>query len=156
MKGRFWPAAIISLLAANAVVVAITVRYALDNHGSTIESDYYQKAVHWDDHAAQLRHNAELGWHADVALTRSATGATATVKLTDTAGTAINGAKVTGLFFHNAYSDKRVSGLMTESGDAYTFALPAYHAGLWTVSLDVRTAKERFTLDREIEAVAPK
>jgi nitrogen fixation protein FixH len=157
VNGRYWPAAIVGLLAANAAIVAVTVRYALQGQGSSVEADYYQKAVHWDEHVAQLRQNAKLGWRAEVVLSPQGVGhasPAALVRLTDASGQPIRGAVVSGRFFHFAHADQATTGTLNETPEGYVTALPELWPGVWNASLDVRMADHRFTSDQDLHVVA--
>ena len=157
MNGRYWPAAIVGLLAANAAIVAVTVRYALQGQGASVEADYYQKAVNWDEHVAQLRQNAKLGWNAEVVIAPASEGrgsAIATVRLTDSSGKPVRGATVTGRFFHFAHADQSTTGTLRETPEGYTMALPEIWPGVWNASLDIKLADHRFTTDQDLHVVA--
>ncbi len=159
MKGRFWPLAIVGLLAANAAIVAVTVKFAVQGQNGSIEDDYYQKAVHWDEHVAQQARNAALGWHAQITIAPpegAHAKARAIVRLTDKSGQPIRGAAVKARFFHFAHADEAVTGLLSESAEGYAIDLPEIRAGVWNASIDVSVNNNRFTNDQDVHVVAVK
>lgn len=143
-----FPGIIFVLLGLNFVIVGITVVAAHSDGGAVIEPDYYQKALHWDEHRAQQEHSRTLGWSAGIDLT-SRQGAWvlgATVK--DRAGEAIVGAKVRAVAFRSADAGRRQTlDLRETSPGRYEAAVQAGIAGGWHVELNIEARGEVFTLE---------
>ncbi|TVR04499.1 MAG: hypothetical protein EA398_01980 [Deltaproteobacteria bacterium] len=62
-----WPGMVIGLLILS-VGIGLSVVYAANfvDDGAQVEMDYYQRAVHWDSHQAQVERGMALGWQLDV------------------------------------------------------------------------------------------
>lgn len=62
-KGRVrWPLIVVGLLAGHATLIITAVTFAVGGSGRGVVSDYYTKAVDFDQHKAELAASAELGW----------------------------------------------------------------------------------------------
>ena len=57
-----WPVIIVSALAIHAVASLVVVLIAVSDPSRAVETDYYQKALRWDDKKAQDARNLSLGW----------------------------------------------------------------------------------------------
>lgn len=150
--GAFWPAAIVGLLAMNMVIVGITVFYATTDPSVAVEPNYYDKAVHWDQAAAQEQVNHRLGWRIDVSVS---TPGMLTVKVADASGTAVDEAQIEIVAFHNARSGDRQL-LHPESQGAGVYAAPIRidMDGDWHFRVKVHRASDTFTseFDHRISA----
>ncbi|MBB6431507.1 FixH family protein [Algisphaera agarilytica] len=63
IKGRVrWPLIVVGLLAGHATLIITAVTFAVGGSGRGVVSDYYTKAVDFDQHKAELAASAELGW----------------------------------------------------------------------------------------------
>ncbi|MEM9419965.1 MAG: FixH family protein [Planctomycetota bacterium] len=62
-KGRVrWPLIVVALLGGHATLIITAVTFAVGGSGRGVVSDYYTKAVDFDQHKAELAASAELGW----------------------------------------------------------------------------------------------
>jgi hypothetical protein len=61
-SSRKWPMIVVGMLVAHASLWVGAVFIARSNATFAVEPDYYQKALHWDETAAQAAENRRLGW----------------------------------------------------------------------------------------------
>lgn len=145
----FWPGLVVGLLCVSFTAAIITVVAAVSDPSFSVEEDYYDKALRWDEHRAQQAHNEALGWSAQVALGRpDALGKRALmVTLVDGAGAPIEGAVVVASYFHRANKPDEQTTALAPTGTAGEYAAPAdvARAGLWDISLTVTARGETFT-----------
>lgn len=158
----FWPLAIVALLFANVVFHVSVAIYAAQDPSVAYEDDYYEKATHWDDYAAQRARNTELGWNLRIRSSPDGTPGEQVVRvlLADKNGQPIDGASVSVVTFHNARSADRLTGTLKADGQdgEYTIDLPMRRPGIWEFRLHVDKDGEVFTkilkgeipLDREV------
>ncbi|MCC6229135.1 MAG: FixH family protein [Phycisphaerales bacterium] len=151
VKNYLWPWAIFVLLGANMVVVAITV-YASQRSRSPVESDYYQKALHWDDSARQQAVNTALGWKLVPTLKKSPAGADVAIQLLDGKGEPIRTCKV----FIEAFpftdpAHKLDTSIDAADAETLTSTLAIDRPGLWRLSFVVDAGGARFTQQQDIE-----
>lgn len=155
-RGMWWPigvAAVLSLtVGANFWVLAV----ANDDPSFAIEPDYYQKALKWDDEMAQQQRNATLKWQLTPALSPfDRKGAVLTVRLTDSTGAALTGAKVTVAALANARANAVLDATLAPGArDGYAVVLPINRAGEWELRFEAVRGAERFTAVRRVEATA--
>ena len=146
-KGRYWPIAIALFLGGWVVADIFMLVKATRDPSFAVEEDYYQKAVDWDEFAAQRATNSQLGWRA--VLTATVLGSSETrlnVVLVDDTGTAIEGATVTLKAFHIARSgDIFQSTLPALEDGSYGATLPLRRAGLWDFRLHISHGDETYT-----------
>lgn len=140
---RKWTVLIVGLLLLQVVFGGVTVALAMRGRG-TVEQDYYNKALHWDDHEAMVQASARLGWKADITVGSAVTsqGQRALIlKLTDKDGAPVEHAQVQVAFFHRAHPmDLRQAELKAtgaEGGGTYAGSVPLDQAGIWEFRLTV-------------------
>lgn len=146
--GKHWPWIVVGLLVLNAVGVLVLVLVATGDPSHHVEEDYYRKALAWDAHMAQERHNRELGWRADVAVSASARWGERVVEiqLRDRDGHPLDGAELELQTFHNARSGNILRARLKPAGQGrYRASLPMRRAGIWELRLVVKRRAERFT-----------
>lgn len=136
---NLFPAIIFVLLGLNFLIVGITVFAANSDGGAAIEPDYYQKALHWDEHRAQERRSLALGWDVRADLTRRDGALALRVHVHDAAGAAISGASVHATVFRSAEARRRFTLELRETNTPgeYGAAVPSGAAGAWQVELAV-------------------
>jgi nitrogen fixation protein FixH len=153
-RSFLWPHAIFALLSLNVVICAITAYYALTDTSMAITTDYYEKALRWDDSARQLRFNAALGWKIAI----SSDGARVLkIELHDSRNEPIRSADVRAEVFHEAHPLQRTAlQLGADHEGSFRAALPDGPAGLWHIRTRVDAVGTVFTDERTIEVVAPR
>ena len=100
-----WAGVIVGLLSLQVALCVVGVTLAVRGKGVVVESDYYTKALHWDQQKALLQASRDLGWNVglDVGPTATTRGDRAVViTLVDRAGTPIDDAGVELAYFHHA------------------------------------------------------
>ena len=145
-RGWYWPAGLAALLlgsaAANLALVFITSRDA----SFAVEPNYYAKALAWDERMAEQGRSDALGW--SVALRVEPTGVPGrmrvTARLTDRAGTLIEGARIEAEAFHNARAGRIFSTAFEPAGTIYSAELPIDRPGLWEFRLRATRGGDTF------------
>lgn len=142
-----FPGIIFVLLGLNFVIVGITVVAANSDGGAVIEPDYYQKALHWDEHRAQQEHSRALGWNADLDLTSRQGSWVLGATVKDRAGQTIAGAKVRAVAFRSADAGRRHTLELRETSPGrYEAAVPSARPGDWHVEVNIEARGEFFIL----------
>jgi nitrogen fixation protein FixH len=144
---KLWPLAIVSVLAVTVGANVLILVLANEPDAAAIEPDYYRKAVAWDSTLAQRAHDRALGWKVDAELGSPGPGGVPIhARLTDAAGAALAGAKVSVEAIHNAEALRRPPVLLSAAPDSgYAGVLPLDRRGLWELRFEVRRGGERFT-----------
>lgn len=151
VKNYLWPWAIFALLGANMVIVAITV-YASQRSRSPVESDYYQKALHWDESARQHAVNTALGWKLAPSLTKSGAGVEFSIALVDGKGEPIRTCNVAIEAFQPADPPRKlIAPIDAADSESLRTTLALDRPGLWRLSFVVDAGGARFTQQQDIE-----
>ena len=61
-----WPAAVVGSLALFVAMYLTVISIAGRDPHFSVEPDYYEQSMRWDETAAQLRANQALGWSVEV------------------------------------------------------------------------------------------
>ena len=155
-KGHAWALVPVALLGSMFAGWGVMVGLALDDPAFAVEPDYYDKAVHFDEHQAQLRESRELGWKLEVAPRFDAKGAFVEVTLTDREHDAIDGATVEATAFHNARSSQwRRLTFRSDGRGRYSHRLVSWRPGLWELRFDVQKSGQRFLQVTRLSLEAP-
>ncbi|RNC82288.1 MAG: hypothetical protein ED559_11050 [Phycisphaera sp.] len=147
----FWPfpGLVFVLIGLSLTMGAITVTVATNDPSFGLEEDYFAKAVAWDETAAQMQANKNLGWTADVDLSKSVDGKgerSVMVLISDPEGNAVEGASVEAFVYHNARrSDTYSFDLVEIAPGRYSAGQPLSRDGKWTVRLRVTSGDNVFT-----------
>ncbi len=145
-RGLFWAFVPAALLAASLIGVGTMCSIATRDPGFALETNYYERAVHWDGEQAQLAENARLGYHLDVTSTPVTGGVELVVRVLDRENVALRHASVRAEAFANARAAARRNLVLTERADgSYVTMLAAPRPGLWEVRVRVEHDHERFT-----------
>ncbi len=147
----FWPfpGLVFVLIGLSLTMGVITVTLATNDPSFGLEEDYFAKAVAWDETAAQIQTNKDLGWNADVDLSESVDGKgerSVMVLITDQQGNAVEGASVEAFAYHNARRSATYSFDLVEIAPGrYSAGQPLSRDGKWTVRLRVTSGDDVFT-----------
>lgn len=139
----------VGLLATMVAGQAWLAYIAIDDPGFALEKNYYQKALHWDQHQEQAAENRQLGWK--IALETRPTPTTSDrvrliVRLSDARGALLRGARIRVETFFNARAAHLLDATFTEADDGtYQASLPMHHAGLWEFRFTATHGGARFT-----------
>ncbi len=146
IPGGAWPVIIVGLLVLNVAVCAVTVVSALSGVTS-IEPDYYEKALAWDAHKAEFADPESLGWTVEA----GANAGTLEVSIRDRDGGPVAATAVSGVYFHQARSDARTKVVFASIGGG-RFIAPADLArpGLWELRLEIDTPDAKAQTIRQI------
>lgn len=144
-----WPGIVFAMIGAQMLIVVVYVVIALGDRSFAIEPDYYQKALHWDDHVAQGRANQSLGWTIALEIAAQETAAgqrRVTVVVKDRQGVAVEAARVELAAFHHARAEDRLSAVLEPAGDGlYAVDLRLRRSGLWEFRFVIRRGTDVFT-----------
>ena len=148
-KGWYWPWFVGAFLLVGSLVPSVfLVYYALNDPSFAVEDDYYQKALDWDQTMEQMRANKALGWSLDLDLDRVA-GADGTralaLRVLDGEGVALQGCRVSMLYFHNARAQMRFEESVTSEGDLYVTRLSMQRPGVWEMRFTVQRGGDTYT-----------
>lgn len=145
-KGRFWMLLPFVLLGAMLLGWGYMVSVALDDPSFSVEADYYEKAIGWDAHQAEVAHNQELGWQLTTQLEAQGGDVVLAATLRDARGAPLSGARVSVEAFPVARGTQVLNAVFTErGGGVYAAALPMRRVGLWELRFVVERGGERFT-----------
>ena len=144
-----WPAAVVgSLVLFVAMYLTVITIAGRDPHFS-IEPDYYEKSMRWDETAAQLRVNQRLGWSVEVepdAHAGSLGKRRLVCRVFDRDRQPVQGATVHLITFHHAFAAQRTElTLAEESPGVYVGTPRMARPGLWECRATVRRGAETFT-----------
>lgn len=144
-----WPLAVFGLLGFQLCVCGVGLYFATSDPSVAIEPRYYEKALAWDDEAAQRATNTRLGWVASLAVSDDADAAgrrNLRLALTTNDARPLDGAKVKLVAFHHTRSsDRLVAELAPESDGFYAAWLPLRQSGWWEVRVRIERGPEVFT-----------
>ncbi|MCA9273588.1 MAG: FixH family protein [Phycisphaerales bacterium] len=147
----FWPfpGLVFVLIGMSLTIAVVTVTLATNDPSFGLEEDYFAKAVAWDETAAQLEKNRELGWTTEVQLSKQLDGRgerSVTALLADDEGRAIEGANVEVFCFHNARRKETIAFDLVEIAPGrYTAGAAMTREGQWTLRLRVTRGDDVFT-----------
>ncbi len=147
----FWPfpGIVFALLGLSLTMATVTTVLATNDPSFGLEEDYFAKAVAWDETAAQLERNKQLGWQAEAILSGELDGRgerSVTVLLTDAQGAALASAQVEVFAFHHARRKQTLGFELVEvSPGRYAGGAPMARQGQWTLRLSVTRGDDLFT-----------
>lgn len=151
------PTMIFALLGLNVCIVAITVYLATSDESFAVEPAYYQRAVAWDEAAAQARINAQLGWTIEALVESPLSPAGPSLlrlQVRDAAGKPVTGASVNVVGFASIAAARRYSWALTEEAPGvYVAPCSIDRAGIWEIRVAVVAGRAKFTADRSIEVL---
>ncbi len=138
----------------------LLIYFAHSDPSFAVEANYYDRAVHWDEAAAQERRNAELAWVVEVEIAPGGGDEPGSLDLAlaDSRGGAIDGARVSVEAFHNARaSDRTMLALEPAEPGRYSAPLEIGRAGLWEFRVTATRGDEVFTavVQRMIPELVP-
>lgn len=141
--------ALVGLITVSTMIGAAALIYhAHADPSFAVEADYYDKAVHWDDSAAQERRNTELGWRLTINPS-AADGLELT--MVDGLGRPVEGATVSVEAFHNARSADRVTLALIDHGPGvYRQTAEFARPGIWEFRVVARRGADTFTAVRQV------
>lgn len=150
-----WPLLVVGFLALSVGFNVYLMAKARGDRAFAVESDYYQKAMHWDERVQREADSQALGWTVSVDLVpgRSAPALTFTVR--DRDGRPVEGATGTVRARHNARAnDVLQSAVSPREPGVYGAELEMKRMGLWEIELALERGTEKFQtiVRRDLEA----
>lgn len=151
-KGMQWPIGVAAVLVLTVAANIYVMVRANDDPSVAIAPDYYQRAVRFDADQALRQRSARLGWRVSLEAARSsATEATVTAVLVDSAGAPIRGAIVRIAAHAVARSNDVFTATATAAGDQYLAVLPVNRGGLWELNVEAVRGSERFVATQRLD-----
>ena len=157
-RGLFWAMVPVVLLGTTLVGLVSLGEVASSDPSFAVEKDYYQQAVAWDDHVAELAESARLGWNIAVEIRPERGGAELTASLRDRSGQVVRGARLSLEAFHNARRSLAIEvALKPDSRGRYQASVPMRKSGLWEFRFRAKQADTEFvqTLRGDVDLTAP-
>lgn len=139
--GAAWPLFVVGILMTSFTVCGITVYAAVADGSYAVETDYYERAVRWDETAREREESERCAWTSEVDVyTTPADAAELSLALHDAQGAPISSARVEVEAFHHAHRNDAVMTTMNAQGEGrYTLSIADARAGLWQVRLRALT-----------------
>lgn len=155
----FWVGLVLSLLGGQIAFVCVMVYMATTNGSFAIEPNYYQKGLHWDATAAQLRENDRLSWSVGIDVgddvgTLGERIVTCTLRNKDELP--LEGAIIDLVAFpHVRGQDRTLATLVAEDGGRYQTTLRFSRKGLWEFRGVVKRGPDTFTFTQQQDVYPP-
>jgi nitrogen fixation protein FixH len=146
---RRWPVLLAAALLAQAAGVLTMVTIAARDRNFSVEPNYYEKAVHWDDAARERDHARELGW----SVTTAIRDRSLVVNLATALGAPLEGASISGEYFHQAHTREHSNVTLTAvSPGRYECPVGVLRPGFFQVRLQIVRGPERVCVIETVEA----
>ncbi len=130
-RWHVFPGIVFALLAVNAGIVFATIYLANSDDSFAVEPEYYQKAVRWDERAADRARAESLGWTAQVRLVDDG-GHGVRVTIVDAASNAVPGVEAEVVAFPAARASERRRLELTRLDDgAFVAPFSPTVGGVW-------------------------
>ena len=141
-RSLLWPGMVFMFLGLSAVVMGITLYFALSDPTVAVEHDYYRRGLAWDDEAAARRRFDELGWSLALRAPTEDSKRHALV-LTSSIDQPLEGASVSVNAFHDAHARDAIHAPCppVEPG-VYTIPGELTPPGHWTFRVTIRRGPE--------------
>lgn len=147
-SGKQWPMIVVGILGVSLTVCGITFYAAVSDASFALETDYYEKAVEWDETMEARRASAELGWMASCTISGADqhTGKRwLMVSIVGADGGPVELEEIRATAFHHARrGEEREVALRTIRPGVASGELGAGADGLWQVRLRVESAGDVF------------
>ena len=151
-KGMHWPIGVAAVLGLTVAANIYVMVRANDDPSVAIAKDYYQRAVRFDADQALRQRSARLGWRVSLEAARtSASEATVTAVLLDSAGAPVRGAIVRIAAHAVARSNDVFTATATPAGDRCVAVVPVNRGGLWDMDVEIVRGSERFVATRRLD-----
>jgi hypothetical protein len=160
MSHRFWPALIISFLALNVMIVAITITAAQREGGPALVDQVQERSLRWDQWRAAAARSDALGWIVDARIipAQQSHPGTLTLTLRDPKGPIV-AAPLQVTLLHDAQPKNAVSCKITT--DEHGIAI-AHHTitsvGNYTIRITCAGQRDRAPFIKELcirSSIAP-
>lgn len=136
-----WPLFVAGILLVSVSVCTVTVIASLSDKSYAVESDYYERAVRWDETAREREASEELGWTSEASVLVGTNSGEVRLTLLDANGAAVTDASVRVEAFHHARRGDAVRTLLHGGeGGVYTAPMEVAKEGLWQVRVRAQSA----------------
>jgi len=147
-KGRWWPWMLALLLISGSAFNLFMVSMALNDPSFAVETNYYKKALRWDQTMAEKRKSEQLGWTIKAKAKPQIANRKAMIQVEaqifDRKGKIVKGAHVSLEAFHNGRSKRRFHKDLGRTNDVHKVTINSYRSGLWVFHYTVLRGKQRF------------
>ncbi|MBI4819357.1 MAG: FixH family protein [Deltaproteobacteria bacterium] len=144
-KGLLYAAIPVGLIVASVVGNFVMIRIATADPAFSVERDYYQKAVNWDQEMAQAELNRKLGYSFRLEEKRVGEDVDLAIVLVDSVGKPIAGAEVSGEAFPNARAMNITTLGVQSDGLVHRARIAHARPGVWELRLEAKVAGQKFT-----------
>lgn len=143
----FWPGLVCVIALISLSICTTTVVLATSDQTHSVEADYYEKAVRWDDTRAQWAKNERLGWSVRYTIGHDDDGrAYLRGALQDADGDALDGATVRcEIFHHTRMREAQTLSLIAKDRGVYRAQVQIDKPGLWEVRTRVELDGDVYT-----------
>ena len=148
-----WPLFVCGILFVSLSVCALTVYASLSDKSYAVETDYYERAVRWDESARERDASAALGWNSEITVVSDGKRGELRVILRDADGAPIADAAVRAEVFHHAHRRSAIETTLRSAGvGRYVGALQTAPSGLWQVRLRASTPDGMYVITRDVRS----
>lgn len=148
-RGLHWPAMVAIVFLGNIGLAAWVIVASSSDPSFAVESDYYEKAINWNDEIDQRERNAALGWSVSVEGTPRLSEAgwcDVTLAVRDRDGSPIDGAVVTLLALPIARAHETFQLTLDPTGPGtYAGRINEARYGRWQLRVRVEHEGDVFT-----------
>ncbi|HMR08894.1 MAG TPA: FixH family protein [Polyangiaceae bacterium] len=131
-KAGLWPYLPVLLLGSMVAGLLLMIRIATDDPHFAVETEYYQKALDWDQTQAQAEKNRALGWKVELVTKAVGSRTELRARVLDKAGQPVPTGKVSVEAFANVAAGARTKlSLQRSAGGDYRGQITPKHFGLW-------------------------
>ena len=144
-SGRAWSLFPVALLGVLVTVQVVLYGLSTNDPSFSVEPDYYQKAVKWDEHRDRQASSARLGWTASASVSGGPSTAVLRIELRDAQRDPVRRAKLQ----VEAFANSRASNVQTLNTEevapgVYSAAFQVFKPGLWELRIRARQGLDVF------------
>lgn len=137
-----WPGLIFVFIGTTVLVQGATLFYALGDDSHAVVPNYDTKADAWDEHAAERRASADLGWQLEAVASPVQGGATTLQLQLEGAEGPVQGSFVA---YHNATPQQRHAGsVQADASGRFELLILDDRPGWYQLELELRHGQDRF------------
>jgi nitrogen fixation protein FixH len=142
---------VVGLIGLNMAIVTITVVKALGDESMATEPAYYERAMRFNEIAAERDASSLLGWQPKISLEMGTSEPTLSLALRDSAGLPVEGCTVQVELFANTRASSRQSVVLAQvSRGEYASSVRIDRAGLWTLRIRAVRHEQVFVHEAEV------
>lgn len=150
----FWPGMVVAILGLSVVANIVLVTAAQSDGGAQIIDNYYEKAVNWDQHQADLQRVREMGWTVDILVGPAAERRAVRFVMHDKNGAPLNGLRPHVVVTSPAKLEPIADVELTPAGlGIYAAEMAIPHAGVWDFALTAPLGDGDFITTKRVEVL---